>query len=216
MHKFNLLSFAILSALISLSFNASADISTDRAVISNNGSEQVTARVRFQTPVNGDLYIAVQVNGELLFLADEGANFTTAITPFRSNSHFSGSIDALNISGLGIAPGRYLLYQVVTEPGSDPLNFMNWMGGLGGLSTINFSIGLPANSTGDFDNNGFPDDDNNHDGYHDDDSNHNGFHDDDQNHDGFHDDDVNRDGLHDDQENERVNDHGKHVNDSND
>jgi hypothetical protein len=71
------------------------------------------------------LYIATEVNGELLFLVDEGNLFTTAIVPYCSNSHFSEDIDALNISGLGIAAGRYPLYQVVTQPGSDPLNFLN-------------------------------------------------------------------------------------------
>jgi hypothetical protein len=224
MHKINLLPFAIATALMSLSPNVFADLSTNRPVVSNDGNERVTAKVKFQTPVNGDLYIATRVNGELLFLADEGTLFTTAIVPYRANSHFSGDFDALDISGQGINPGRYPLYQVVTQPGSDPLNFMNWIGGLGGLSTINFNIGLPVNLSGDFDKNGFSDDDHNHDGFHDDDNNrdglhdddndHNGFHDDDLNHDGFHDDDLNHDDLHD-QDNNLNDDHGNHRNDPN-
>ena len=136
------------------------------------------------------------------------------VTPYRSHSHFSEDIDVLNISGLGIAPGLYPLYQVVTQPGTDPLNFMNWIGGLGGLSTINFTIGLPVNLSGDFDKNGFSDDDNNHDGFHDDDSNRDGLHDDDNDHNGFHDDDLNHDGLHD-QGNNLNDDHGNHRNDPN-
>ena len=204
MHKINLLPFAIATALISLSPNAFADLATNRPVVRNDGNERVTAKVKFRSPVDGDLYIATRVNGELLFLADEGNSFTTVITPYRSHSHFSEDIDVLDISGLGIAPGLYPLYQVVTQPGSDPLNFMNWIGGLGGLSTINFNIGLPVNLTGDFDNNGFFDDDLNHDSFHDDDNNHDGFHDDDRNHDGLHDqgDDLN-------------DDHGNHRNDPN-
>jgi hypothetical protein len=196
MYKFNLFKFAIATALTLLSSNTFAELVTSRAVVSNDGNERITATVRFHTAVNGDLYIATQVNGELLFLADEGSFFTTDIRPFRPNSHFSEDIQALNISGRGIAPGRYPLYQVVTQPGSDPLNFQNWIGGLSGLSTINFNIGLPVNVTGDFDHNGFSDDDKNHDGFHDDDKNHDGFHDDDRNHDGFHDDDRNHDGFH--------------------
>ena len=163
MHKFNLLPFAIATALISLSPNTFADLATNRAVVTNDGNERIIAKVKFQNPVNGDLYIATQVNGELLFLADEGSSFTTVVTPYRSHSHFSEDIDVLDISGQGINPGRYPLYQVVTLPGSDPLNFMNWIGGLGGLSTINFNIGLPVNLTGDFNKDGFFDDDNNHD-----------------------------------------------------
>jgi hypothetical protein len=244
MYKFNLLPFAIATALISLSSNAFADLATNRAVVSDDGSQQVTGTVKFQTAVNGDLYIATQVNGELLFLADEGSSFTTDIRSFRSNSHYSEDIDALNISGMGIPPGHYPLYQVVTVPGSDPRDFQNWIGGLSGLSTINFNIGLPVNINGDFDNNGFSDDDNNHDGFHDDDINrdglhdddvnhdsfhdddinHDGFHDDDVNHDGFHDDDLNHDGFHDgdlnhdglhDQGNNLIDDHGNHMNDPN-
>ena len=201
MNKFNLLPFAIATALISLSPNAFADLSTDRAVVRNDGNERINATVKFQIPVNGDLYIATLVNGKLLFLADEGKLFTPDIVPFRSNSHFSEDIDALDISGQGIDPGLYPLYQVVVEPGSDPLNFLNWVGGLDGLSTINFNIGLPVDLTGDFDDNGFFDDDSNHDTFHDDDLNRDGFHDDDSDHDGLHVDDRNRDGYHDDDSN---------------
>lgn len=220
MYKFNLLPFAIATALISLCPNAFADLETNRAVVSNDGSQEINATVKFRTAVNGDLYIATKVKGKLLFLADEGSLFTTDVRPFRSNSHFSDDIFALNISGLGVVPGLYPLYQVVTEPGSDPLNFLNWIGGLSGLSIINFNIGLPVNLTGDFNNDGFFDDDNNHDTFHDDDINRNGFHDDDNNHDGLHDDDLNHDGFHDDDLNhdglhDLNDDHGNHANDPN-
>jgi hypothetical protein len=203
MNKFNLLPFAIATAtaLISLSPNAFADLATNRAVVRNDGSQYVRATVKFRAAVNGDLYFATRVHGRLYFLADEGKSFTTEVRPFRSNGHFSHDFLALDISGLGIAPGLYPFYQVVTTPGSDPLNFSNWVGGLGGLSTINFNIGLPVNLTGDFDDNGFFDDDSNHDTFHDDDINRDGFHDDDRNHNGLHDDDSNRDGYHDDDSN---------------
>ena len=191
MNKFNLLPFAIATALISLSPNAFADLSTDRAVVRNDNSQQrVRATVKFPNAVDGDLYIATQVDGKLYFLADEGKLFTTDIRPFRPNSHFSEDISALDIPGRGIAAGLYPLYQVVAVPGSNPLNSSNWVGGLGGLSTINFNIGLSDNLTGDFDHNGFFDDDSNHDTFHDDDINRDGFHDDDRDHNGLHDDDT--------------------------
>jgi hypothetical protein len=198
MNKFYLLPFAIATALTSLSPNAFADLSTDRAVVRNDDSQRVHATVKFHSPADGDLYIATEVDGKLHFLADEGKLFTTHVRPFRSNSHFVANIFALDISGRGIAPGLYPLYQVVAKPGSNPLNFSNWVGGLGGLSKINFNIGLSDNLTGDFDHNGFFDDDSNHDTFHDDDVNRDGFHDDDSNHDGLHDDDHNHDGFHDD------------------
>ncbi|WP_174484235.1 c-type cytochrome [methanotrophic endosymbiont of Bathymodiolus puteoserpentis (Logatchev)] len=43
----------------------------------------------------------------------------------------------------------------------------NWVGGLGGLSSFQYSIGLPPSVTNDLNNDGFPDDDKNHDGFHD-------------------------------------------------
>lgn len=81
--------------------------------------------------------------------------------------------------------GRYPLYQVIAKSGSNPLNPDNWIGGSAGLSIINFNIGLPCEINGDFDEDGFADDDLNRDG----------FHDDDLDQDGFHDQDFNRDGV---------------------
>tara|TARA_R110002073_G_scaffold16629_1_gene63661 strand:+ start:848 stop:1213 length:366 start_codon:yes stop_codon:yes gene_type:complete len=70
--------------------------------------------------------------------------------------------------GQGVPPGRYPIFKVVTQPGTNPLDFRNWIGGLGGLRSINFIIGLSDDESLDFDNDGFPDDDLNRDGFHDD------------------------------------------------
>lgn len=193
--------FLILAIILSLnvvSTIALADLRTDRAVVKNDGSEEIVAVARFSDPVEGDLYIATQIDGELIFIVNEGIELSPTPVPFRANGIFTDDIVVLNASALGILPGRYPLFKVVTLPGTDPLDFRNWVGGLNGLSRINFSIGLPTNESLDHDDDGFPDDDLNRDGYHDDDLDLDGLHDDDSNRDGFHDDDSDRDGFHDD------------------
>ncbi len=179
-----------------------ADLRTDRSVIKNNlradtrasriDGERVVAIARFQEPIAGDLYIAAQINGALTFIANEGNEFSSIPVPFRANSILSEDIIVLNIVGQGIPPGRYPLFKVVTQPGTDPLDFRNWIGGLGGLRSINFIVGLSDDESLDFDDDGFPDDDLDRDGFHDDDTDRDGFHDGDLDRDGFHDDEETR------------------------
>ncbi len=183
MNKKNLFIFSVILSVFST--NVWADLKTDRAVVRNDGSEQIVAIARFQEPIEGDLYIATQVNGALTFIANEGNSFSSAPVPFRANGLFSEDVVVLNISGLNVPPGRYPLYKVVAQPGTDPLDFNNWIGGLGGLRSINFIIGLPSDVTLDLDDDGFPDDDLNRDGFHDDDIDRDGFHDGDRDRDGF-------------------------------
>ena len=64
-------------------------------------------------------------------------------------------------------PDHYPLFKIITQPNMNPLDFRNWVGGINGLSRINFSIGLSVEESLDHDGDGFPDDDLNHDGYHD-------------------------------------------------
>jgi len=146
---------------------ATAAITSDKAIVKNDGSERVTAKVSFPTPVSGDLYVATQVGGQFLFLTNGGSEFTTDVVPLESNSEYVGARDLFDFSGAGIAPGEYPLYQVVTQSGTSPLDFTNWVGGLSGLHAFNFSIGLGPELTKDFNGDGFADDDKNHDGFHD-------------------------------------------------
>ena len=189
MNKVNLFIFSVI--LCALSTNALADLRTDRAVFKNDGTGQIIAVARFQEPVEGDLYIATQVNGTLLFIINEGTAFSSTPAPFRANSFFSEDIVVLNVLDQGISPGRYPLFKVVTQPGADPLDFRNWIGGLNGLRSINFIIGLSSDESLDLDDDGFPDDDLNRDGFHDDDIDRDGFHDGDRDRNGF-DDDLDR------------------------
>ncbi len=143
---------------------ASAELSSNRAVVKNDGSERVSASVNFPILVFGDLYIATQVNGQLLFLTKGGKEFTPDIVPLTKNSEYIGKHDLFDFSGLGMVPGVYPLYQVVVNPGTNPLQPSNWVGG---LSSFQYSIGLPLSVTKDLNNDGFADDDMNHDGFHD-------------------------------------------------
>ncbi len=196
MSLFRIKSIGLALGLSALSTSVSAELYTSKAVVANDASnDMIYAAVRFAEPVRGDLYVAVMIEGQLLFFADNGLIFSPEVRPFQAGQDFSTDITVLNLSAYGISAGMYPLFQVVTTPGSDPLNFQNWIGGPTGLSVINFNIGQPVTIHGDFDGNGFADDDANLDGFHDDDLNKDGFHDDDLNHDGYHDDDLNFNGI---------------------
>ena len=146
---------------------AFAELSSNRAIIKNDGSQRITASVSFPTLVTGDLYVATQVNGQFLFLTHGGTEFTLDIVPLVKNSEYIGKYDLFDFSAAGIAPGRYPLYQVVVIPATNPFQTVNWVGGLAGLSSFQYSIGLPATVTNDLDNDGFSDDDKDHDGFQD-------------------------------------------------
>ncbi len=186
MNFFKMKPLLLAMTLGSLTTSAAAHLYTPKAVVDNVGQDRIQAVVQFHEPVAGDLYVATVLNGEFYFLAQTG-QLTPDILPFRQNQDFSQDITALDFDTTGIPAGRYPLYQVVTEPGGDPLNFTHWIGGLAGLSVINFNVGLPTSESGDLNGDGFADDDHDHDGFHDDDHNRDGFHDDDANHDGYHD-----------------------------
>jgi len=194
--KFNKIVLAmVLTGVTNL---ASAALSTDCAVMPNDANSRLSARANFSTPIRGDLYIATKVDGQFLFFAKGGQETSLDPLPFAENTEYSGDLSLFDFSAAGIAPGRYPLFQVVTNPGTDPLDFTNWVGGLSGLSSINFNIGLPVEVSGDFNGDCFADNDLNRDGFRDDDLNKDGFADDDLNKDGFSADDLNRDGFHDD------------------
>ncbi len=144
-----------------------ADLVTNKAVFSNDGSEHLTAIATFPEPVEGDLYIATQIDGEYIFHINEGSAFSTVPTPFRANSQFIEDILVLDQPIKDMVPGHYPLFKIITRPGSSPLDFNNWVGGIDGMSRINFSIGLSAEESNDMNGDGFPDDDMNRDGYRD-------------------------------------------------
>jgi hypothetical protein len=191
MQHFKLKAIVASIALSAFTNIATAELRTERAVVPNDDTHRVAASAHFASSVQGDLYIAAQVNGQLLFFAKEGTEISLEAIPYTENGQYSGDIPLFDFPAADIAPGRYTIYQLITEPGSDPHDFRNWVGGPSGVSSINFTVGLPPEQSGDFNGDGFADDDQNRDG----------FHDDDQNRDGFHDADYDRNGLIDDDNN---------------
>ncbi|MDT8407280.1 MAG: cytochrome c [Methylococcales bacterium] len=193
--QFSLKPLALAFSVAMFTGSVTADVRLERSVVGNQSDDFVRATGVFNQTVAGDLYLAVGVGQSLLFFTADG-QLVTSPEPIQSNQEFTGELPLLNLNVNGVPAGRYPLYQVITNPGADPLNFQNWIGGLGGLTVRNISIGLPTEVNRDFDGDGFPDDDLDHDGFHDDDRDRDGYSDDDSDRDGFHDDD--RDGFDDD------------------
>jgi len=173
----------------------SGELYTPQTVLESD-NEQLVAKAKFDDPEAGDLYLATILGGKLWFLI-QGPSLTESIVPFIANDTFQGEYPLFSIEAGVLPAGNYPLYQVVTQPNSDPLNSDNWVGGSEGLNLLNFSLGLPKARHGDFNGDGFANDDRNRDGFADDDRNQDSFHDDDLDQDGFHDDDLDQDGLHD-------------------
>ena len=119
-------------------------IESDRTVLNRNDRATVTAK--FQTPLSGDLYVATVIGGKLLFITDQGTKLNSTPLPFQTGI-FDGNLKLLDVVALNIDPGVYPLYEVVVVSGKDPLNFLNWVGGLGGLNQLSFKIGLNPSSS---------------------------------------------------------------------
>lgn len=179
---------------LSVASNASfADLNTPKAVL-NTVNDRLVVSSSFVTPVSGDLYLATIVGGKLIFLINNGQQASYDAAPFATNQTYQEPRILFDMSTAGIPAGRYPFYQVVTKTGMSLFDQANWMGG---VSLINFMVGLPVEVSGDFNQDGFADDDSSRNGFYDDDLNYDGYHDDDLDRDGYHDDDLNRDGYHD-------------------
>lgn len=130
-----------------LSTNTWALLIADKSTV-NNETGAVTIRVSFSIPVLGDLYLATLANEQLYFFADNGnnlaPNLTSKVTPLIANTILSGEKPVLILAPQGIPPNVYPLYQVVTYAGKSPLDFNNWIGGVGSLSQLNLRINLPT------------------------------------------------------------------------
>ena len=191
MKLFKLNAVALAIGVSALSNMAVAEITTPRAVVGNDGAESLIATANFSSAVEGDLYVAIVVGDTLLFLVDNGNKVTESVNPFAESQQYVGTIPLLDFSTEGVPAGRYPMYQVVTQAGTNPLDTTNWVTD---LSSINFMVGLPVEVSGDFDQDGFADNDVNQDGFYDDDLNRDGFRDGDFNKDGFDDADLNQNG----------------------
>ncbi len=184
---------------------ADVKIETDRAVIDPN--LDLTARVCFPAPDQGDLYVAALIDGVLYFYGENG-QFSPDPVPYRQDGQYDANqcLPLFTFPGELVPGGRYILYSIVTDTGADPYDFTRWHGPLGRQLFIAHE---PPETSGDHDGDGWPDDDDDrngfsdywdrdYDGWRDDDEDRDGYSDMDHDRDGWRDDDSDRDGVPDD------------------
>src|SRR5690606_27011207 len=114
-----------------------AELITDKTEIRNG--EPISVSAQFATTINGDLYVAVKIDDNYIFLQND-MTFSGAPIPFITNTTFSGSEPIFdNYPSEGIPGKVYSLYQVVTETGKSPFFQENW---LSELSVLDISINM--------------------------------------------------------------------------
>jgi hypothetical protein len=131
--------------LLTLSLSAwSSELYTPQPVLQND-EDKIVAKVRFEQPQSGDLYLATIIDAQLWFITKkgEGITLTASPNPFKANETFEGEYSLLSLDGKGLPPGNYPLYQIVTQPNTNPLDEKNWIGGPNGLNFLSFTLGLP-------------------------------------------------------------------------
>lgn len=139
MKIFNLKSLLLATSLSIICTSGWAQLSSSKLTVNSVNNDKINAVVKFPSAVSGDLYVAAQVGTSFLFVG-QGGVFSTTPLAYQSNANFSADITVLDIPAAGIPAGAYPLYQVVSQTGKDPMDVNNWVGGLAGLSQINFSI----------------------------------------------------------------------------
>ncbi len=136
--------------LIAMSLNcvsatALAQLYSPNLNVNSINGDNVTATVSFPAPVTGDLYVATFIAGTWYFVGKNAVLSTTPLA-FQKNSRFTSTpITVLDIPSAGIPAGSYSLFQVVTVPNANVMDYNNWIGKLNGLSEIKFSINLDNN-----------------------------------------------------------------------
>lgn len=124
-----------------ISASALAYVHSPKLEVNSINNDRIVAMVGFDKPVLGDLYLATEIHGVLHFMTPQSL-FTPIVTVFVKNGSFDKDLPVLDIPSANIEPATYPLYQVVTLPGANPLDFNNWIGGINGLSKIEFKINL--------------------------------------------------------------------------
>lgn len=137
--KMKLLLLAI--GLSCTAVNTWAQINSPNLNPNSINNDHVIVTMSFPTPVPGDLYIATQVGGNFYFFSP-GAPISPTPVAFEKNGQFSAETTVLDFPSDGIPAGTYPVYQVVAKTGSDVMQVSNWVGGLAGLSRIDFNINL--------------------------------------------------------------------------
>jgi len=142
MKRLNLKSLLLATSLSILCAPSWAQLSSSKLNVNSINSDKITAVASFPSPVTGDLYVAAQVGPGVLLFVGQGGVFSNTPLAYQTNATFSRDITVLDIPATGIPAGVYPLFKVVSQSGKNPLDVNNWIGGLAGLSQIDFSINL--------------------------------------------------------------------------
>ena len=157
--------------LMLISLTATARLIPERTVV--NSGDRIRVVAVHDLVEQGDIYVGF-LEGAGLPLLEAGAN--GKFTPSFANVPLDTPILVLNMDvPQGIPPGQYIFYEIVTQPGSNPMDVNTWITGLSSLSQVLFHVNQPDALTRDFNHDGICDDDGNRDGFHDDDFGRNGF-----------------------------------------
>lgn len=207
------LSISIAISICSFSTTSvySSELTAPRTVFQEYQGE-ISPKLNFSQAQTGDIYIAYRINnsGPYYFYSPEHG-FSAEPSVYDSIDSYTGEIELPTFDTVNIPEGKYQFYHLMVKSGKSVLDFNNWIGGFDALKQLNFSVGYSDEINGDWNKDGFHDDDHNKDGFHDDDLNNDGYHDGDQDNDGYHDDDQDKDGYHDDDSDKD----GNHDDDSN-
>ncbi|ALG68968.1 c-type cytochrome [Beggiatoa leptomitoformis] len=102
----------------------------------------------FDTPVQGDLYLATLLpNTTSLLFITESVGITTEAIPYRTNTLFSGNYSLLSIPVLGLTAGNYPLYELTVKTGTSPYDVNNWLEGIDGLHVTTVVVLSTSSST---------------------------------------------------------------------
>lgn len=138
MINFNVKLLVVALGLSVLSMSASAQVIISKAALNN--SDSATVSIVHPTPVKGDLYLVTPINGKLMFFGNQGKSVSDKVEPYLKNTTFNGSLELFGVSALGVAPGTYTIFEVITTPSGDFLNPSQWQGGLSGLYRADVKI----------------------------------------------------------------------------
>jgi len=156
-----IVSMALCSSLAAS--NAQAyDLRIDRGVFSDP-RDVITPQAWFSEPVHGDLYLATRLGDGWYYVTHDG--LTRQPRPLIGDADFTGAQDLVSFTAGDFEPGLYPFTLTVIPTGATPPAVPD--GSIEGFETeeLQLAIGLTAAASGDFDDDGWPDDDLSFDGY---------------------------------------------------
>ncbi|MEN8218552.1 MAG: hypothetical protein ABFS56_19730 [Pseudomonadota bacterium] len=137
MKKINLALFLLLFSHLVWS----GELYTSNPVL-NGDNGKIVVMARFNTPESGDMYIITLIDNNILFF-NKMSGWNNFPVPFIANSTFQGEYTVFSVDAKQMAPGNYQLFLIVTVVDGEPLDSNDWIGGLDGLSSVNFNVSVP-------------------------------------------------------------------------